>query len=299
MNRRPDAAAIELDEVSKSFETANGRVNALSTVDLTVQEGEFLGVVGPSGSGKTTLLRLIAGLDRPSAGTVRIGGRSVENGPDTGFVFQEVTLFPWRTVEENVRLGLEVGDSESIDRRVDELLAMVGLADRRTASPEELSGGMATRVGIARALAPDPEILLLDEPFADLDVATRERLQDDLLALWDRLGKTVVLVTHTVGEAVRLADRVLVLQGPPGHVASVVDVDLDRPRDPDTDPYRPYVRSIRNAIRGDSRSRGSGRGEGSPRRRTHKATAQARDHPFGPPLDSTRHLNHRTIQPDT
>jgi NitT/TauT family transport system ATP-binding protein len=247
---------IAVENVSKQYETADGHVTALDGVDLSVPEGNFVSIVGPSGGGKTTLLRLLAGLETPSAGRVRVDGEVVtEPGPDRGIVFQDATLYPWRTVAENVRFALEVDDTSraAADRRVEELLSMVGLADRATAAPAELSGGMAKRVGIARALAPDPEILLLDEPFSDLDVATRESLQADLLGLWRRLDKTVVQVTHTVGEAVRLSDSVVVLQGQPGRVGTVVDVDIDRPRDQETDSFRPYVNAIRTAIRTDGR----------------------------------------------
>ncbi|MFW6384145.1 MAG: ABC transporter ATP-binding protein [Halodesulfurarchaeum sp.] len=244
--------AIEFDDVAKSYETAEGTLRALSGIDLSVPSGSFTSVVGPSGAGKTTLLRLIAGLESPSQGTVRVNGRPVTGpGPDRGLVFQAATLYPWRTVAENVRFGLEAADVDGAraDRRVSELLSMVGLADRKTAKPDELSGGMRKRVGIARALAPDPEILLLDEPFSDLDVATRESLQTDLLDLWADLGKTVLMVTHTVGEAVRLSDSVVVLEGEPGRIGRIVDVDLERPRDAEIDRFKPYVNAIREAIR--------------------------------------------------
>ncbi len=251
MNREAAPARISLKGVSKRYEAGDGPIRALSNIDLTIPDGAFYSVVGPSGSGKTTLLRLIAGLDHPTSGQVRIGDTPVEDaGPDRGLVFQDVTLFPWRTVAENVRFGLEVDGTSpaAADRRVEDLLSMVGLAKRRDSYPDELSGGMTKRVGIARALAPDPEILLLDEPFSDLDVATRESLKRDLLDLWKRLEKTVLLVTHTVGEAVRLSDSVVLVQGQPGRVDTVVDVDIDRPRDPETDSFRPYVNAIRDSI---------------------------------------------------
>lgn len=250
-------AFISVANISKRYETEEGIITALEGVDLSVGAGDFVSIVGPSGCGKTTLLRLVAGLESPHSGRIRVGGDVVsEPGPDRGLVFQEATLYPWRTVAENVRFALEVDDTSATaaDRRVEELLSMVGLTDRAESSPAELSGGMKTRVGIARALAPDPEILLLDEPFSDLDVATREALQRDLLELWKRLDKTVLLVTHTVGEAVRLSDSVVVLQGEPGQVATVVDVDLDRPRDPETDSFKPYVNAIRGTIRDRSRA---------------------------------------------
>ncbi|APE95388.1 ABC transporter ATP-binding protein [Halodesulfurarchaeum formicicum] len=250
-------ASITVENVSKHYETDSGVQHALSGVDLSIEDGEFVSIVGPSGCGKTTLLRLIAGLESPTSGRILVNGEMVTGpGPDRGLVFQAATLYPWRTVAENVRFALEVDDTSSAaaDRRVQTLLQMVGLTDRAAAYPDELSGGMAKRVGIARALAPDPEILLLDEPFSDLDVATRESLQADLLSLWRDLGKTVVLVTHTVGEAVRLSDRVLVIQGQPGQVGTDLDVDIDRPRDPQTDSFKPYVNAIRRTIRADART---------------------------------------------
>lgn len=246
-----DEAFVALENVSKRYETGKETITALDEVDFSVSDGGFVSLVGPSGCGKTTLLRLVAGLESPSSGRVSVGG-DVVTGPDPnrGLVFQSTTLYPWRTVAENVRFGLEVDDTSATvaDRRVERLLSMVGLADRADASPSELSGGMRTRVGIARALALDPDVLLLDEPFSDLDVATRESLQEDLLGIWNDLGKTVVLVTHTVGEAVRLSDSVVVFDGR-GTVATVVDVELDRPRDFETDRFDPYVSAIRNTIR--------------------------------------------------
>jgi len=245
-------AFIEYDDVSKRYETEEGVVRALDGIDFSIPRGGFVSVVGPSGGGKTTLLRLLAGLESPTTGMVRVDGHPVTGpSPDRGLVFQAATLYPWRTVAENVRFALEVGemDPAEADRRVEDLLSMVGLDDRAGAKPTELSGGMQKRVGIARALAPDPEILLLDEPFSDLDVATRESLQADLLDLWNRLGKTVLMVTHTVGEAVRLSDAVVVVQGDPGRIDRVVDVDCHRPRDPETDSFKPYVSAIRGTIR--------------------------------------------------
>jgi NitT/TauT family transport system ATP-binding protein len=243
---------IDVEAVTKRYEAHGDAVTALSGVTLTVQEGEFVSIVGPSGAGKTTLLRLLAGLETPSAGTILVDDEPVTGpDPDRGLVFQAATLYPWLTVAENVRFGLEVADVDPAraDERVEKLLTVVGLADRADATPPELSGGMQERVGIARALAPDPAILLLDEPFSDLDVATREALQADLLDLWATLEKTVVMVTHTVGEAVRLSDRVIVLQGDPGRIDRILDVALDRPRDPERDSFKPYVSAIRGAIR--------------------------------------------------
>ena len=251
---------IAVENVSKRYEAPDGIVAALEGVDLSVGAGDFVSMVGPSGGGKTTLLRLVAGLETPSSGTVLVDGEPVTGtGPDRGLVFQDATLFPWRTVAENVRFALEVDDTEPgrARKRVEDLLSMVGLADRADSYPDELSGGMRKRVGIARALAPDPEILLLDEPFSDLDVATRESLQADLLEIWNRLGKTIVLVTHTVGEAVRLSDAVAIVRGQPGRIETVVDVDVDRPRERGKDGYGEYVREIRSRIHGDHSTDGT------------------------------------------
>lgn len=259
---------VALRGVSKTYESTTGTVAAVESVEATLAAGEFVAVVGPSGGGKTTLLRLLAGLERPSAGEIRVDGELVSGpGPGRGIVFQEATLFPWRTVAGNVRFGLEQMDVDprTADRRVAHLLSMVGLADRADSAPGELSGGMKKRVEIARALAPDPEILLLDEPFGNLDARTRDRLQRDLLDLWKRTGKTVVFVTHATGEAVKLADRVLVLDGEPGEIVDRVRIDLPRPRSPDQPGFQErkerIVATIRDGPATDSPTGGSARSE--------------------------------------
>jgi NitT/TauT family transport system ATP-binding protein len=254
---RPDGSSdrpqkIVVQNLAKDYETASGTVRALGEVDFAVEAGELVSIVGPSGSGKTTLLRLLAGLESPTDGEIRVDGTTVSGpGPDRGIVFQEATLFPWRSVADNVRFGLEATDIDAaaMDRRVDHLLEMVGLADRAEAAPAELSGGMKKRVEIARALAPDPEILLMDEPFGNLDTRTRGTLQRDLLDLWERTGKTIVFVTHATGEAVKLADRVSVVDGAPGEVVSTVPIDLPRPRSPDHPGFGAYKRQLVATIR--------------------------------------------------
>ncbi|MEF8779926.1 MAG: ABC transporter ATP-binding protein [Haloferacaceae archaeon] len=250
---RPSGAPkVTLRDVSKEYETTGRTVTALRSIDAAFREGELVSVLGPSGGGKTTLLRLIAGLESPTGGEIRVDGRRVAGpGPERGIVFQEPTLFPWRSVAENVRFGLEETDvgPEATARRVESLLTTVGLDDRADAAPGELSGGMKKRVEIARALAPDPELLLLDEPFGNLDARTRAELQRDLLETWERTGKTIVFVTHATGEAIKLSDRVLVL-GSDGTIAERIDVDLPRPRRPTGSAFRAYKNRLVRAIRG-------------------------------------------------
>ena len=226
-------------------------VLALEDIDLEVGEGEFVAVVGPSGCGKSTLLRILSGLIEPSAGTVHFGGE-VLTGPrkDVGIVFQSPILFPWRTVIDNVLLPIDVqrrGRAANM-ARARELLALVGLADFETRYPAELSGGMQQRVGIARALVHDPAILLMDEPFGALDAMTREHMNVELQRLWMARNKTVLFITHSIGEAVFLADRVVVMTARPGRIAEVLPIDLPRERTLDamsTPDFGDYVRRIR------------------------------------------------------
>jgi NitT/TauT family transport system ATP-binding protein len=229
-------AAISLAGVSKRFRLPGRELIALHEVSLAVTEGEFVSVIGPSGCGKSTLLRLVAGLIEPSAGTITIAGEPPAQARarrELGFVFQEPTLLPWRTALDNVTLLLEVarrGPAAERRRRGLELLELVGLRDFAQARPAKLSGGMQRRVGIARALALDPRILLLDEPFGALDEITRQRMNMELLNIWTHKATTALLVTHNVGEAVFLSDRVLVMATNPGRVVAEVRVDLPRPR---------------------------------------------------------------------
>ncbi len=220
------------------------RSAVLKDVDLEVRSGEFFCIVGGSGCGKTTLLRVLAGLLRPEAGEVSVGGRTVEGPrPEVGFLFQQPVLLEWRTVLENVLLPLEVGhggshrspwrgrkSSEAKRARALELLAGVGLEGYEHHRPDQLSGGMQQRVALARTLLPDPEVLLMDEPFGALDAITRGAMQTLLLGLWERLERTVVFVTHDIAEAVFLADRVAVMGGRPGRIEAVFPVDIPRPR---------------------------------------------------------------------
>jgi NitT/TauT family transport system ATP-binding protein len=209
-------------------------VTALEAVSLTVKQGEFVSLVGPSGCGKTTLLKMLSGLLPATGGRIDLGGTPVE-GPrhDVGIVFQAPTLLPWRTIRENVMLPVEIRrlDKERFGRRADELLEMVGLNGFESRLPNELSGGMQQRAGICRALVHDPGVLLMDEPFGALDAMTREFMNIELLRIWRESGKTVVLVTHSIPEAVFLSDRVVVMSPRPGRVVDVVDVHLPRPRE--------------------------------------------------------------------
>jgi NitT/TauT family transport system ATP-binding protein len=220
-------AAVSLRGVTKVYD--NGTV-ALGPLDLDIRKGEFVSLLGSSGCGKSTALRVIAGLITPTSGTVGVSTRS---GHTIGFVFQEPTLMPWSSVRENVRLPLKlahVANAES-DRRVSEALAQVGLAEFADAFPRELSGGMKMRVSLARALVTDPDILLMDEPFAALDEITRFKLNNDLLTLWRKLGKTVVFVTHSVFEAVYLSQRVVVMTSRPGRISAECRIEAPEPRD--------------------------------------------------------------------
>ncbi|SDM80766.1 NitT/TauT family transport system ATP-binding protein [Halogranum gelatinilyticum] len=244
-------AKVSVDDVGKRYESDRQTVQALEDVSFSVGDGEFVCLVGPSGCGKTTLFRTIAGLETPSSGAVRLDGVAVDGpGTDRGMVFQEYGLFPWRTVAENVAFGLEEQGVDGDDRaeRVAELLELVGLTEFRDAYPRELSGGMKQRVGIARALAVDPELLLMDEPFGAVDAQTRDMLHGELLDIWSATEKTVLFVTHDVEEAVTLADRVVVMAANPGRVREVVDVDLDRPRERTDADFADYVERIRALI---------------------------------------------------
>jgi NitT/TauT family transport system ATP-binding protein len=246
-------AKLEVLDVAKRFvQPRTGRpTQALDGVDLSVAPGEFVAVVGPSGCGKTTLLLIVAGLLRPGRGQVLVDGQAVtEPARDRAMVFQDPALLPWRTALGNVAYGLEclgVARREAGERARD-WLAQVGLDGFGEHYPHELSGGMRQRVNLARALAVGPDVLLLDEPFASLDALTRERLQADLLAIWDRTGSTVLFVTHDIDEAVRLADRVAVLTPRPGRVRAAVPVDLSRPRGVEvrhTPPFRVAEAAVR------------------------------------------------------
>jgi NitT/TauT family transport system ATP-binding protein len=222
---------VVIHALTKEFSTARGPFRALGGIQFEVREQEFFGIIGPTGCGKTTLLQIIAGLDQPTQGSVQFVGDKRTKAM-VSMVFQDSALMPWRTVEDNVPLGDEFRkEHPSLLKRVSQFfLEVVRLADFSGAQPHELSGGMKQKVAIARALANDPEVILMDEPFANLDAQTRLLLREELLRIWERDKKTVILVTHNLEEAVMLCDRIAVLSAPPAVVKSVITVDVPRPR---------------------------------------------------------------------
>jgi NitT/TauT family transport system ATP-binding protein len=225
---------ISFKHLSKVFAKDRGEIRALDDFNLDVRKGEFVCLLGPSGCGKTTVLRIIAGLENATGGEVSLHGKNVTSGgSDRGMVFQEFALFPWRTVRKNIEFGLEVkGVPESERSKTSsQLIELVGLNGFEDAHPRELSGGMKQRVGIARALANEPAVLLMDEPFGSLDAQTRNLMQKELLRIWSATGKTILFVTHSVDEAVFLADRIVVMTARPGKVREDIRVGLPRPRD--------------------------------------------------------------------
>jgi NitT/TauT family transport system ATP-binding protein len=222
-------AKIRFENVGKVFQARGTTVTALSDITLDVHAGEFLVLVGPSGCGKSTLLDLLGGLAAPTSGQILLDGRPVTGpGLDRGVVFQQYALLPWRTAQGNVEFGLEAKGAPRRERaaRAREHLELVGLGDFRDRYPHELSGGMKQRVAIARSLAFDPDVLLMDEPFAALDAQTRDGLQDELLRIWEKTGKTIVFITHGIEEAVYLGQRVAVMTARPGRIKEVVDVPI-------------------------------------------------------------------------
>ncbi|MFQ6050237.1 MAG: ABC transporter ATP-binding protein [Candidatus Hydrothermarchaeota archaeon] len=231
---RFEIGSIRLENISKVFVDEDGEeVLALKNVSFEVNDGEFVCIVGPSGCGKTTLLRIAAGLEKPTAGKVYLDGKEVKGpGSERGMVFQEYALFPWRTVKKNIEFGLELKNvpkkerEEIIKRYVD----LVGLNGFESSYPHELSGGMKQRVALARVLANDPDVLLMDEPFGALDAQTRNVMQEELLRVWQKARKTVLFVTHSVDEAVYLGDKVVVLTARPGEVKGIFEINVPRPR---------------------------------------------------------------------
>ncbi|MER9348709.1 ABC transporter ATP-binding protein [Mesorhizobium sp. M0227] len=238
---------IVVSDISKTFQLKPGqfvtvdgeatdRVTVLDGVDLSIRKGEFITLVGPSGSGKSVLLDIIGGLTQATGGDVQLDGRRITRpDPKTGYVFQQYALFPWRTALANIEYALEVRGVAKAERTATarHLLALFGLAGFEDRFPNQLSGGMQQRVAIARALASNPEVLLMDEPFAALDQQTRELLQGQLLRIWGKINTTVIFVTHSIDEAIFLADRVVVMTARPGAVKEIIDIDLPRPRDGD------------------------------------------------------------------
>ena len=272
--RRPGGdpgAVVSIRGVQKSFEVAGGgRTIALQDIDLEIGRRQFVSLIGPSGCGKSTLLRLIGDLIAPTSGTVTVNGKPAPRARqdrDYGMVFQAPVLFDWRTVEANVRLPLEVMkySAQERNRRAREMLDLVELRDFLRHYPYQLSGGMQQRVAIARALAFQPALLLMDEPFGALDEMTRERMNSELLRIWESTGTTIVFVTHSIPEAVFLSSRVVVMSARPGRITNVIDVDLPRPRNDDTretERYFELVTEVRESLRGriglDARTRATG-----------------------------------------
>ncbi len=227
------ATALEALEVRKTYTRNASTLEILNVERFSVQEGEFVTIIGPSGCGKSTFLHIMGGFIPQDSGSIRVYGAEVKGpGPDRGMMFQEFALFPWKTVAGNVAWGLEAQGAERahINEVVSKYLEMTGLSDFRNHYPAELSGGMKQRVALARVLAFDPKVLLMDEPFGALDAQTRETMQEEVTRLWERTKKTIVFVTHDIEEAVYLGDRVIVLSARPGRIREEVKIDLPRPR---------------------------------------------------------------------
>ena len=239
---------IEIKNICKSFEGKNKNLSVLKDINLTINDGELICLLGPSGCGKTTLLRLIAGLEHPSSGEIIANGEVVKKpSGDRAVIFQQYSLFPWLTVLQNVTFGLEMtkkGTKEENIAAAERYLESVGLIDFKDSYPHELSGGMKQRVAIIRSLLNHSPILLMDEPFSAVDMQTRHKLQEQLIGVWKRFNNTIVFVTHDVDEAVYLADKIVILDKNPGRVASIVEVDIERPRRRDSREFIQIQESI-------------------------------------------------------
>ena len=225
--------ALEASGVVKRYERDGKSLPIVEIAEFAVREGEFITVIGPSGCGKSTFLHIVGGFIPPESGSIRVYGKEVSGpGPDRGMMFQEFALFPWKSVAGNIAWGLEAQgwEKQRIEETVNKSLDMIGLADFRNHYPAELSGGMKQRAALARVLAFDPKVLLMDEPFGALDAQTRETMQEEVTRLWESTGKTIVFVTHDIEEAVFLGDRVVVLSARPGRIREEVNIALPRPR---------------------------------------------------------------------
>jgi NitT/TauT family transport system ATP-binding protein len=247
VSNAPRPSVLTIRGVTKRFAVGDDEVEALAPVDLTIPQGEFVCLIGASGCGKSTLLRIIAGFEEPTTGDASIGGKSIVGpGSDRGMVFQDYALFPWMTVRENISFGPRQRHlpRAEIEKTTDEFVKMVGLERFADRYPSQLSGGMKQRVAIARVLANNANILLMDEPFGALDALTREQLQRELLQIWSRTGVTAIFVTHSVEEAVLLADRVLVMSAGPGRIESDFRIDLVRPREVSSPEFNELRRDI-------------------------------------------------------
>ena len=245
---------IECVGIGKTYPGKTGPVEALRGIDFTCEAGDFVCLLGRSGCGKSTLLQLMAGLEEPTAGQIAVAGKELDGpSPATSIVFQDHGLFPWMTVRKNVEFnmkarGAKAAERAAIARRFLDMTSLTAFADRY---PHELSGGMRQRVGIARALTTGPKALLMDEPFGALDAQTRGKLQDELLSIWEKQRTTVLFVTHSIDEALLLADRVLVFTPRPGRIAADIKVDLPRPRAPQSDGFQALARELRGLIGAD------------------------------------------------
>ena len=257
-----DAAkiALEASGVRKIYKKDGREMPVLDVERFAVREGEFVTLIGPSGCGKSTLLHIMGGFIPAEAGTIKVYGNTVNGpGPDRGMMFQEFALFPWKTVAGNIAWGLEAQDfpNSEIEIRVEKYLEIMGLADFRNHYPAEISGGMKQRAALARVLAFDPKVLLMDEPFGALDAQTRETMQEEVTRIWERTRKTVVFVTHDIEEAVFLGDRVVVLSARPGRIREDIRIDLPRPRTLEVKKSmqcHQYRNTIWDLIRGESRA---------------------------------------------
>nr|WP_106783044.1 ABC transporter ATP-binding protein [Lysinibacillus timonensis] len=255
---RTEIPEIEIDHVSMSYQTGSSEVLALKDVTVDIKKGEFISLLGPSGCGKTTLLRIMADLIQPTSGSIKISGSTAKEArlaQKYGIVFQNPVLYDWRKVKKNITLPLEMMkvSKEEQEKRVNHLLELVGLTKFKDKYPWQLSGGMQQRVAIARALAMEPEILLMDEPFSALDEFSRERLNEELLSIWSKVGNTVVFVTHSIPESIFLSDRVFVLSPHPGRLSKVVDIPLPRPRTAEmreSPEFYQLITDIRNSFEG-------------------------------------------------
>ena len=227
-------AMISVQSLTKVFEKGDMRVIAIQNLNIDVLENEFFCIIGPTGCGKTTLLRIIAGLEKLSSGKVLLDGKEIKSpGADRSMVFQEFALFPWRSVKKNIEFGLEIKGLQEEKKKdmVRNLVSLINLKGFEDSHPRELSSGMKQRVAIARALAHDPKLLIMDEPFGSLDAQTRNIMQKELLRIWDKTKKTIIFVTHSVDEAVFLADRIAVLTSRPGSLKTIFEIKTPHPRD--------------------------------------------------------------------
>ncbi|MBB3612529.1 ABC transporter ATP-binding protein [Rhizobium sp. BK602] len=255
-NLAPQAATASAPQilargVNKIFGKEPASVTALKDIDLEISAGEFVCLLGPSGCGKSTLLNAIAGFSLPTTGTLEVSGKAVAApGPDRGMVFQEYALFPWMTVERNIAFGLEIRGlgKQQIAETVNQLLDLLGLKEFRQRFPKDLSGGMRQRVAIARVLALDPPIMLMDEPFGALDALTRRSLQDELLRIWQAVGKTIVFVTHSIEEAIYLGSRVVILTYRPGTIKKDIAIELPYPRDTNSVEFNEIKRELAQIV---------------------------------------------------